>query len=175
MSNFDDQIKSLRDEILLAQTQRLELAKFKLVSIAVLGSVAIGANGIDNGSGAAFVIALVPIVGLYIDSLADSKKIQFSVIAVFLREKSQGSLLGEYEAFCEENREVFYTNYAYKYSTALVSASIAVIGIIHILVSPSTALLGVAELISGLAGVIGALSLNLRTNSKLSSLASSRD
>lgn len=174
MANSDEQIKSLRDELLLAQTQRLELAKFKLVAIAVLGSVAIGANGIENGRGAAFVIALAPIVGLYIDSLADSKKIQFSVIAAFLRNKSRSTLLGEYEAFCEENREVFYQNYAYRYSTALVSIAISIMGFLHILTSPELMLLGVTELVSGLLGVIGAVLLSRSTRGKLYKLSASQ-
>ena len=174
MADFDEQIKSLRDELLLAQTQRLELAKFKLVAIAVLGSVAIGANGIENGRGAAFVIALVPIVGLYIDSLADSKKVQFSAIAAFLRQKSQSTLLGEYEAFCEENREVFYQNYAYRYSTGLVSIAIGTLGLLHILTSSDLALLGAMEIVSGVLGVIGAALLSRRTREKLDKLSASQ-
>lgn len=171
MADSDEQIKSLRDELLLAQTQRLELAKFKLVAIAVLGSVAIGANGIENGRGAAFVIALAPIVGLYIDSLADSKKVQFSVIAAFLRQKSRSTLLGEYEAFCEENREVFYQNYAYRYSTALVSFAISVMGFLHILTSSDLTVLGITEIVSGLVGVIGAVLLSRSTRGKLDKLS----
>lgn len=171
MAEFDEQLKSLRDELLVAQTQRLELAKFKLVAIAVLGSVAIGANGIENGRGAAFVIALAPIVGLYIDSLADSKKVQFSAIAAFLRNKSRSTLLGEYEAFCEENREVFYQNYAYRYSTALVSIAISIMGFLHILTSSDLTLLGVTELVSGLLGVIGAVLLSRSTRNKLYKLS----
>lgn len=175
MADFDEQIKSLRDELLLAQTQRLELAKFKLVAIAVLGSVAIGANGIENGRGAAFVIALAPIVGLYIDSLADSKKVQSSVIAAFLRDKSRSTLLGEYEAFCEDNRAVFYQNYPYRYSTALVSISISMLGLFHIFTSSDLTLLGVTELVSGLLGILGAVLLSRSTSAKLHKLSASQE
>jgi hypothetical protein len=175
MSDFDEQIKSLREELLLAQSQRLELAKFKLVSIAVLGSVALGANGIESGQGAVFVIALVPIVALYIDTLGDAKKIQFSVIGAFLREKAHGTLLGEYEAFCEENRQVFYQNYAYRYSTALVSLAITVIGIGHLVLTPHMWLLGVAEVLSGILGFVAAVILSSQTSTRIAQLAASRD
>lgn len=174
MNNVDEQLKSLRDELLLAQSQRLDLARFKLVAIAVLGSVALGANGITNGEGAALVMALVPLTALYIDSLGDAKKIQFFAIGSFLREKFPTSLLGEYEKYCEDNREVFYQNYAYKYSTALVSLGILAIGAFRLVTSGEFLLLGAVELGSGLLGFVGALALSSSTANKLSRLRTKR-
>ena len=166
-----EQLKSLRDELLAAQAQRLDLAKYKLVAIAVLGSVALGANGVSNGEGARYVIALIPFAALYIDSLGDSKKIQFYAIGSFLRQRLEGSLLGEYERFCNERRDVFFQNYSYKYSTALVSGAIAVMGIVHLIAGADTTVLGIVEILSGLLGVVGAATLAKSTAHKVSQLS----
>ena len=171
LENFDEQIKSLREELLLAQSQRLDLAKFKLGAIAVLGSVALGASGVTNGQGAIFVMALIPFAALYIDSLGDSKKIQFYAIGAFLRQHTAQTLLGEYEKFCEQNREVFFQNYAYRYSTALVSAGIVAIGILHLL-SEYHIMVGLVEILSGIMGLLGAVGLARQTKSKLEKLES---
>jgi hypothetical protein len=173
VSGSDEQLASLRDELLQAQSQRLDLARFKLVAIAVLGSVALGANVLTNGEGAALVMGLVPLTALYIDSLGDAKKIQFFAIGSFLRQKFPKSLLGDYEKFCEDNREVFHQNYAYKYSTALVSLGIVAIGVARLVLQPDAALLGIVEILSGSAGVMGAASLARSTAAKLARLGAS--
>lgn len=172
MTTNDDQIKSLREELLQAQSQRLDLSRFKLVAIAVLGSVALGAGGVTNGEGAALVMGLVPLTALYIDSLGDAKKIQFFAIGTFLRQRFPDSLMGEYERFCEDNREVFYQNYAYQYSTALVSLGTAAIGVARLVTSPDSLLLGIVELTSGVIGVVGSLALTRSTAKKLLQLRS---
>jgi hypothetical protein len=167
MNDSVEQLKSLRDELLAAQAQRLDLAKYKLVAIAVLGSVALGANGVSNGEGARYVIALIPFAALYIDSLGDSKKIQFYAIGSFLRQRLEGSLLGEYERFCHEKRDVFFQNYSYKYSTGLVSGAIAVMGVVHLIAGSNTTVLGIAEMVSGVLGVVGAATLAKSTAHKV--------
>jgi len=125
---MSEELKSLRDELLASQTQRYELAKYKLVAVAVLGSVAIGAGGSGQTTSVPYLIGLIPFVCLYLDIIAETKKIQFMVIGSFLSHQDDESILAKYERFCAQNRNVFYQNYSYKYSTLVISFSIFLLG-----------------------------------------------
>ena len=170
---MSEEFKSLRDELLAAQSQRLELAKYKLVAVAVLGSVAIGAGGAADSTSVPYLIGLIPFVCLYLDIISETKKVQYMAIGSFLSKQEDQSLLAKYERFCAQNREVFYQNYAYKYSTLLISISILLLGLSRLIweQSPDSLLL-VVEISSGLLGVIAALMLDRSTKNRLNQLSS---
>lgn len=169
---MSEEFKSLRDELLAAQSQRLELAKYKLVAVAVLGSVAIGAGGAADSNSVPYLIGLIPFVCLYLDIISETKKVQYMAIGSFLSKQEDQSLLAKYERFCEQNREVFYQNYAYKYSTLIISICILILGLSRVLweISPNTLLI-LVEIGAGLLGVIGAMALANSTKERLKQLA----
>ncbi len=170
-----EEFKSLRDESLAAQSQRLELAKYKLVAVAVLGSVAIGAGGAADSTSVPYLIGLIPFVCLYLDIISETKKVQYMAIGSFLSQQDDQSLLAKYEQFCSQHREVFYQNYAYKYSTRLISISILLLGLSRLYwqQSPDVVLL-LVEISAGLIGVVGSLALDRSTKKRLRQLANLR-
>ena len=167
-----EEVVSLRNEAMAAQQQRLELARFKIICIAVLGSVAIGSSGLSIGSTSSnsgsvpYIIGLIPLVAIYIDVICETKKIQFMAIGSFMKTLPKGSVLSNYEKFTDKHRDTFLKNYSYQYSTIVVSAAIAIIGIGRLLFqtfdtsySPNV-LLAVVEIGSGMIGVITSTLLN---------------
>jgi hypothetical protein len=169
---MSEELKSLRDELLASQTQRYELAKYKLVAVAVLGSVAIGAGGSGQTTSVPYLIGLIPFVCLYLDIIAETKKIQFMVIGSFLSHQDDESILAKYERFCAQNRNVFYQNYSYKYSTLVISFSIFLLGFGRIFrQQPIEILLAVVEISAGLIGVLGSIALDRSTAKRLKLLS----
>jgi hypothetical protein len=165
---MSEELKSLRDELLASQTQRYELAKYKLVAVAVLGSVAIGAGGSNETNSIPYLIGLIPFVCLYLDIIAETKKIQFMVIGSFLSQQDDQSMLAKYERFCAQNRNVFYQNYAYKYSTLVISISILLLGFGRVVwQQPIESLLSVVEISAGLIGAILSIGLDRSTTKRL--------
>jgi hypothetical protein len=170
---MSEEFKSLRDELLASQSQRYELAKYKLVAVAVLGSVAIGAGGAGETNSIPYLIGLIPFVCLYLDIIAETKKIQFMVIGSFLSHQDDQSILAKYERFCAQNRNVFYQNYAYKYSTLVISFSILILGLGRVVwQQPIELLLAVVEISAGLVGVLGSIALDRSTTKRLKLLSS---
>ena len=158
-----EEIVSLRDESIAAQRQRLELAQFKIVAIAAIGAVAIGASDFDT---VPYIIGLIPLVAIYVDVISETKKIQFMAIGAFLNSLSSTSVMSQYEKFAQKNRGAFLKNYSYQYSTIIVSISIALLGIGRVIagiVSGSESadyVLASVEIGSGLTGALASLTLN---------------
>lgn len=169
---MSEEFKSLRDELLAAQSQRLELAKYKLVAVAVLGSVAIGAGGAADSTSVPYLIGLIPFVCLYLDIISETKKVQYMAIGSFLSKQDDQSLLAKYERFCAQNREVFYQNYAYKYSTLIISIAILLLGLSRLgwETNPDGVLI-LIEVAAGSLGMLGALLLDRSTKNRLKILS----
>lgn len=128
---MSDQVIALRSESLAAQSMRFDLAKFKLVTTAVLGSLVIGAGATASTRQIPYVIGLIPIVCIYIDLIANAKQIQVLVIGKFLQKSNLG-IFSEYESFCSElrnSKRVFLDSYAFHFSTVLICVSIAAYGL----------------------------------------------
>lgn len=169
---MQEELVSLRNEALAAQQQRLDLARFKIVSIAVIGAIAIGTSDLSQGS-VPYVIGLIPLVAIYIDVIMETKKIQFMAIGAFLNTLDKGSPIAKYEAFVEKRRAGFLKNYSYQYSTMVVCAGIFLLGIGRIVwhqVNPDYALdpvLVAIEIVSGAAGYVAAYVLNKTVSKKI--------
>lgn len=169
---MQEELVSLRNEALAAQQQRLDLARFKIVSIAVIGAIAIGTSDLAQGS-VPYVIGLVPLVAIYIDVIMETKKIQFMAIGAFLNTLDKGSPIAKYEAFVEKRRSGFLKNYAYQYTTMVVCAGIALLGLGRVVfhfINPEYVLdpvLIVIEVSSGVAGYVAAVLLNKTVAKKI--------
>jgi hypothetical protein len=172
-----EEIVSLRDESIAAQRQRLELAQFKIVAIAAIGAVAIGASDLNT---VPYIIGLIPLVAIYVDVISETKKIQFMAIGAFLNTLSKTSVMAQYERFAEKNRGAFLRNYSYQYSTVVVSAAIALLGVgrsvvgTFMLEGDADYLLAGVEISSGLLGVVASLVLNRIVARKTAQFTSAR-
>lgn len=158
-----EEIVSLREESMAAQRQRLELAQFKIIAIAALGAVAIGASDFNT---VPYIIGLIPLVAIYIDVISETKKIQFMAIGAFLNSLSSTSVMAEYERFAAKKRSAFLRNYSYQYSTIIVSGAISLLGVGRVvanMISPEFTvdyLLAAVEFSAGLLGIVASIALN---------------
>ena len=163
---MSDPIISLRAESISAQTMRFDLAKFKLVTTAVLGSLAIGAGATAGTEKLPYVMGLIPLVCIYIDLIADSKQIQIMVIGAFLKTEKAG-LFTRYEKFCSDLRtrkNVFIDSYAFYFSTMVLCIAIALYGFGQVMFFENYVRVEVLiEIISGVIGIILSTLLNIRT------------
>lgn len=160
-----DEIISLREESVAAQSMRFDLAKFKLIATAVLGSIAVGAGTASGTERLPYVMGLVPLVSIYIDLIANTKQIQILVIGKFLQGYGSG-VFAEYEMFCSEirtKRNVFADSYAFYVATAALSIAIALYGLgqLIFLDQPNYAEVAV-HVVSGSLGYFVSYLLNLR-------------
>jgi len=165
---MSDQIISLRTESVEAQKMRFDLAKFKLISTAILGSIAVGAGSTAGTEKFPYVMGLVPLVCIYIDLIADSKQIQILVIGSFLKNQKSGIFV-EYEKFCSDLRSkknVFIDSYAFYFSTIFLCITIFIFGLGQLVFMKNVDISVV--LINILSGFIGfCLSIIIKRHSKV--------
>jgi hypothetical protein len=163
---MSDPIISLRAESIAAQTMRFDLAKFKLVTTAVLGSIAIGAGTTSGTEKFPYIMGLIPLVCIYIDLIADSKQIQILVIGAFLKTEKAG-IFSRYEKYCSDLRsrkDIFIDSYAFYFSTMVLCIAIALFGIGQLfLIEDYVRVEVLIEIVSGLSGIVLSTLLNLRT------------
>ena len=163
---MSDPIISLRAESIAAQTMRFDLAKFKLVTTAVLGSIAIGAGTTSGTEKFPYIMGLIPLVCIYIDLIADSKQIQILVIGAFLKTEKAG-IFSRYEKYCSDLRSrknIFIDSYAFYFSTMVLCIAIALLGVGQLfLIEDYVSVEVVIEIISGLSGIVLSTLLNMRT------------
>jgi hypothetical protein len=145
---------------------RFDLAKFKLVTTAVLGSIAIGAGTTSGTEKFPYIMGLIPLVCIYIDLIADSKQIQILVIGAFLKTEKAG-IFSRYEKYCSDLRsrkDIFIDSYAFYFSTMVLCIAIALFGVGQLfLIEDYVRVEVVIEIISGLSGIVLSTLLNLRT------------
>lgn len=163
---MSDQIISLRAESIAAQTMRFDLAKFKLVTTAVLGSIAIGAGTTSGTEKFPYIMGLIPLVCIYIDLIADSKQIQILVIGAFLKTEKAG-IFSRYEKYCSDLRsrkDIFIDSYAFYFSTMVLCIAISLFGVGQLfLIEDYVRAEVLIEIVSGLSGIALSTLLNLRT------------
>jgi hypothetical protein len=163
---MSDPIISLRAESIAAQTMRFDLAKFKLVTTAVLGSIAIGAGTTSGTEKFPYIMGLIPLVCIYIDLIADSKQIQILVIGAFLKTE-KGGIFSRYEKYCSDLRsrkDIFIDSYAFYFSTMVLCIAISLFGVGQLfLIEDYVRAEVLIEIVSGLSGMVLSTLLNLRT------------
>ena len=130
----------LRSEILEAEKYRIDLLKWKFISVAVLGSIALGAepfydiNSDSHRNEFLLIFCLIPLVCIYVDIICKHLNLRIHVISEFIRNYS--SLKDEnlflYEFFCDElhNQEVnpfSLEDLAQEWSTIIISLLIVII------------------------------------------------
>ena len=92
-------VASLRTEIVESQKSRIDLLKYKLVSVAALGSVGLGLGSYHGNDGNSilrqdYVLCIIPLACIYVDLLCYHNNMRILVIAKYL--KSMGN---EYEKY----------------------------------------------------------------------------
>lgn len=96
-------IAPLRAEIVESQQARIDLLKYKLIAIAALGSIGLGLGGDHSNSGNIMILALIPLVCLYVDLLCYHNTMRILVIGQFF--SKQGCI---YENFISEVGGILY-------------------------------------------------------------------
>lgn len=105
-------------------------------------------------------------VCIYIDLIADAKRIQILVIGAYLKTHKRG-VFAEYERFCSELRtkkDVFTESYAFSFSTSILCIAIFLFGLGQFLFNTEYVLAEVLiEVVSGIAGLITSSILHTKT------------
>ncbi|HEV2719179.1 MAG TPA: hypothetical protein VG323_04100 [Thermoanaerobaculia bacterium] len=112
----------LRDEIIESQKAQNDLVKWKLILVAAIGATGLGAvpNAPKN---AALLLALIPLVCIYVDAVCFHFEIRIMTIARFFR--SQAGDDQAYEQHCVQHRTGFAL-----ISVALFGASLVLSGLV---------------------------------------------
>lgn len=119
----------LRDEIIECQRARSEFIRWKLILVAALGAVGLGLDDIKHAE--PIVLALIPPVCIYVDSVCVHNDSRIMMIAQFMRESSLVSPSARaYETHCHENREMFLNEgLALFYASLFLSAIVLAVGV----------------------------------------------
>lgn len=170
---MSDEIISLRTESISAQAMRFDLAKFKLIATAVLGSIAVGAGTTAGTEKFPYVVGLIPLVCIYIDLIADSKRIQILVIGAFLKTREAG-VFADYEKFCSElrtKRNIFAESYAFSSATNFLCLAIFLFGVLQLIFIENVARTELwIEILSGTLGLVISLLLHRNTKKRVSQI-----
>ncbi|OGD69619.1 hypothetical protein A3E89_01940 [Candidatus Campbellbacteria bacterium RIFCSPHIGHO2_12_FULL_35_10] len=83
----NDLVDPLRAEIIESQKARIDLLKYKLIAIAALGSIGLGL-GSNRPENAPLILALIPLVCLYVDLLCYHNTMRILVIGQFFKKNS---------------------------------------------------------------------------------------
>lgn len=145
----------LREELIECQRTRSEFIRWKLILVAAVGSAAFGLGGKDNPK-LPVLLAFIPLICVYVDSVCLHNDSRIMMIARFLRESKEASAAARaYEQFCHDNRRKFYNEgIAVFFSSLFLSGSVALFGYLYrdAAGTPNT-WLRAALLSSGLLGV----------------------
>lgn len=100
-----------RDDLIEAQKARVDLFKWKLILVAGLGAAASGLVGTNPVRNAGLLLALIPLVSLYVDILCNDLTLRIVVIAKFLelvaKERAQTPAVQTGDNLNYERYEVF--------------------------------------------------------------------
>ena len=99
-------LEKLRDEIIESQKARTDLIKWKLILVAAIGGAAFGIGSTVTGAEnpPVVLLALVPIVCLFVDAVCIHNEIRILMIARFIRGGALGAVPKQYEDYCREIR-----------------------------------------------------------------------
>lgn len=103
-----ESIQLLKQEINQTQEDEHDLAKWKLIVTAALGAAALGANPLSHATPSEsqlWLLLLIPFVCAYIDLYDYQYRLRVLLIAQFIREQGQDSILTRYEAACDRLRQ----------------------------------------------------------------------
>jgi hypothetical protein len=119
----------LREEVIECQRARSEFIRWKLILVAAVGSAAFGLGDKDNPKHPE-LLAFIPLICTYVDSVCLHNDSRIMMIGRFLRESPLASEAARaYEKFCAEHRASFYNEgFAVFISSLLLSVVIASIG-----------------------------------------------
>jgi len=116
-------ISKLPEEIRETQKSRSDLLKWKLVLVAILGATGFGL--MDKASPVPILLALIPLVCLYVDLLCTHFNLRQIVIGAFFRTVQRDA----YESFVQINRKAFtLEDWALYWSTIAACAVVALTG-----------------------------------------------
>ncbi|NJA06818.1 hypothetical protein HC024_13960 [Methylococcaceae bacterium WWC4] len=105
----DDIVVKLRDEIIESQKARSEFIKWKLLLIAMIGSIGYGLE--KEHEQVSLVLALIPFVCIYVDHVCLHNDARIMVIGDFLRSQDFNShnsnIARAYELHCADRRNDF--------------------------------------------------------------------
>lgn len=130
MKNSDTDASSertnkLADEILGAHQARADFLKWKLILVAGLGAAGLGLGGENHPL--RLLLALIPLVCLYVDLLCTNLKVRIIVIGSFFANLRRDS----YERYTQRNRDVFQMeDWALHWSTLGVCIIVGGIGLL---------------------------------------------
>jgi hypothetical protein len=154
-------MEKLRDEILLAESTRSDLLKWKLGLVGAIGAAGLGFAGAAELGHADLVLCALPPVTTYVDLLARHLTLRILVIGAFLRGAAEGAPYQEYEEFAERARHLErrrsafdLEDWALQYSSYGLSAAVAGYGVYQ-LIDGST--YGVPFVVSGVIGAAVAM------------------
>ena len=118
----------LRDEIIESEKTRNDLLKWKLILVAALGAAGLGI-GSQGAKDLVVLLALVPVVCLYVDALCFHAELRILAIASFLRMLPATELERQYENHCKANRRHFsLEGWALLGTTVALSLAVFVVG-----------------------------------------------
>jgi hypothetical protein len=119
----------LRDELIECQRTRSEFIRWKLILVAAVGSAAFGLGGKDNPK-LPELLAFIPLICVYVDSVCLHNDSRILMIGRFLRESKEASPAARaYEQFCQDNRRNFYNEgIAVFLSSLFLSGGVALLG-----------------------------------------------
>ncbi len=151
-----DRAAKLPDEIMDSQRTRADLLKWKLVLVSGLGAAGIGLQPGSQGD-FRFLLALIPLVAVYVDLLCSNLNLRIILIGRYFAEKTDDP----YEPFVGPYRIVFsLEDWALYGSSYFLSGLLAVSGIFYFfhefLAEPPgiSCLTCLALLASGLIGIL---------------------
>lgn len=109
-SSAEEQIQAIlvpdRSEITESQKVRSDLLKWKLIAVAVLGSVGLGLTERSAANSySLYVLAVIPFVAVYVDVLCHHLNLRMLVISAYARIRCSGCDL-VYEDFCKQARSL---------------------------------------------------------------------
>jgi hypothetical protein len=161
-------MEKLRDEILLAESTRSDLLKWRLALVGAIGAAGLGFAGAAELRHADVVLCALPPVTTYVDLLARHLTLRILVIGAFLRsERAEETTYRAYEEFAEWARSMdgrgsafALEDWALKYSSYGLSAAVAGYGVYQLVALDST--YGVPFVVSGvIGGIVAALGNHL--------------
>jgi hypothetical protein len=132
----------LRDEIIESQKTQSQLAKWKLILVATIAATALGSVPNVSPTGRVGVLAILPIVCIYVDALCFHTGARIMTIARYFRTRAKGRLLSgnssvstsvseydSYEWYCLKHRRHFAVEgFAMLGVTVIASATVWAVG-----------------------------------------------
>lgn len=124
--------EKLRDEIIESQKVRTDLIKWKLILVAAIGAASL--ESVPGMSPRIILLALIPFVCLYVDTVCFHNDIRIMAIGAYLRTSKmvadEHSEAASYETFCLSTRRYFkLEGFALLGATFILSLFVLLVGL----------------------------------------------